>query len=56
MSTPRGTVEADGLDVVENGKVISFIGNVRVVISGAEDKTPALRVLTSDATPADARP
>jgi lipopolysaccharide export system protein LptC len=57
VSTPRGTVEADGLDVIENGKVISFVGNVRVVINGAEDaKAPALRVLTSDATPADARP
>ncbi|GJD37435.1 LPS export ABC transporter periplasmic protein LptC [Methylobacterium aerolatum] len=33
VTTQKGTVDADGLDVVENGKVISFIGNVRVVIN-----------------------
>lgn len=58
VATTGGTVEADGLDVVENGKVISFIGNVHVVVNGPDDrgKGPALRVLTSDATPADTRP
>ena len=64
VTTPRGTVAADGLDVVENGRRISFIGNVRVVVTGGDedddkdrdkDKAP-LRVLTSDAAPAEGRP
>lgn len=58
VTTPRGTVVADGLDVIENGKRISFIGNVHVVITNDEkdkDKAP-LRVMTSDAAPADGRP
>lgn len=57
VTTPRGTVTADGLDVIENGKTISFIGNVHVVIASDEtdkDKVP-LRVLTSEAAPADGR-
>ncbi len=61
VTTPRGTVVADGLDVIENGKQISFIGNVHVVITNDDkDKAPLgkapLRVLTSDAAPADGRP
>ena len=46
VSTPRGTVVADGLDVVENGKQISFLGNVHVVITNDEKDKPPLRVLT----------
>ena len=56
VTTPRGTVVADGLDVVENGKRISFIGNVHVVITSDEKDKAPLRVLTSDAAPADGRP
>ncbi|MDP4021256.1 LPS export ABC transporter periplasmic protein LptC [Methylobacterium sp. NEAU 140] len=54
VSTPRGMVEADGLDVVENGRVISFVGNVRVVIGPEPAAAP--RILTSDAAPAGDRP
>ncbi len=56
VTTPRGTVAADGLEVVENGKMISFIGNVHVVIASDEKDKAPLRVLTSDAAPADGRP
>ncbi|TXN79685.1 lipopolysaccharide-assembly, LptC-related protein [Methylobacterium sp. WL8] len=70
VSVPSGQVVADGLDVVENGRVISFIGNVHTVfhqdkakdskadgkVDGkAEPKVP-LRVLTSSAEPTDGRP
>lgn len=70
VSVPSGSVVADGLDVVENGRVISFIGNVRAVFQaeakpkakggGAGDSGPtvdsaALRVLTSQADAVDAR-
>ena len=61
VTTPKGTIDADGLDVVENGKVISFIGNVHVLINGqGEDGAKADRlkgaILTSDAEPAERRP
>lgn len=69
VMVPSGQVAADGLDVVENGRVISFIGNVHAVFRGEEkakaeardgttDKPAAmpLRVLTSAAEPTDARP
>ncbi len=61
VTTPKGTVNADGLDVVENGKVISFIGNVHVLINGESmdaakgDKLKGT-ILTSDAEPAERRP
>jgi lipopolysaccharide export system protein LptC len=69
VTVPSGSVEADSLDVVDNGKVISFIGNVRTVFHGSEakgdkgDKTGApqgadraARIVTSAAEPADVRP
>ena len=54
VSSPRARVDADTLDVVENGKRISFVGNVHVVIVSEDqpEKTP-LRVQTSDAAAAD---
>jgi len=54
VSTPRATVNANALDVVENGKRISFIGNVHVVIVNDDqaDKAP-LRILTSNADPVE---
>jgi lipopolysaccharide export system protein LptC len=59
VKTAKGTVDADGLDVVENGKVISFIGNVHVVIDqdSAEPKGNGLKgtIQTSDAAPAEDR-
>lgn len=61
VTTPKGTVDADGLDVVENGKVISFIGNVHVHInpeSTEKSKDDKLKgsILTSDADPVERRP
>ncbi|MCJ2071560.1 LPS export ABC transporter periplasmic protein LptC [Methylobacterium sp. J-030] len=62
VSSPRATVNADTLDVVESGKRISFVGNVHVVIVNADPgdrphdgpvETSALRIRTSDAQPAD---
>jgi lipopolysaccharide export system protein LptC len=54
VSTPRATVNANALDVVESGKRISFVGNVHVVIANddAADKAPP-RILTSNAEPAE---
>ncbi len=61
VTTQRGTVDADGLDVVENGKVVSFIGNVHVVIKPdapgkTQDGAAEVPVRTSDATPPESRP
>ncbi|MGT2480350.1 hypothetical protein ACU4GR_19295 [Methylobacterium oryzae CBMB20] len=48
------TVKADTLDVVENGKRISFVGNVHVVIANEDQaEKPQARILTSDAEAAD---
>ncbi|MCJ2138706.1 LPS export ABC transporter periplasmic protein LptC [Methylobacterium sp. E-066] len=54
VSTPRATVNANALDVVENGKRISFVGNVHVVIVNDDqaDKAPP-HILTSNAEPAE---
>ncbi|MGU3546596.1 LPS export ABC transporter periplasmic protein LptC [Methylobacterium sp. A52T] len=54
VSSARANVKADTLDVVENGKRISFVGNVHVVIvSDAPGDKPQARILTSDAEAAD---
>jgi len=54
VSSARANVKADTLDVVENGKRISFIGNVHVVIANEEQaEKPQARILTSDAEAAD---
>ena len=54
VSSPRATVKADTLDVVENGKRISFVGKVQVVILNEDQaETPQARILTSDAQAAD---
>ena len=50
VSSPRATVNADTLDVVESGKRISFVGNVHVVIVNEDQaEKPPARILTSDA-------
>lgn len=60
VSVPTGEVVADSLEVVDNGRVISFVGNVRTVFHGAGEPSakPAPRILTSSAEPPDgsARP
>lgn len=54
VSSPRANVKADTLDVVENGKRISFVGNVHVVIANEDQaEKPQARILTSDAEGAD---
>ena len=54
VSSPRATVKADTLDVVENGKRISFVGKVQVVILNEDQaEKPQARILTSDAQAAD---
>lgn len=40
VTVPSGSVVADTLDVVDNGKVISFIGNVHSVFHGTEKAKP----------------
>ncbi|KAB1075812.1 lipopolysaccharide-assembly, LptC-related protein [Methylobacterium planeticum] len=63
VTVPSGAVVADSLDVVDNGKVISFIGNVRTVFNGGDAKADkaegadrAARIVTSAAEPADGQP
>lgn len=61
VTTRKGTVDADGLDVVENGKVISFIGNVHVFIkpetvASEPNATANFPIRTSDAEPVEIRP
>ena len=72
VTVPSGSVVADSLDVVENGRVISFVGNVRTVFHQEADKSAkparktdeagptvdgaALRVLSSAADPVEGRP
>ena len=44
VTVPSGSVVADSLDVVENGRVISFIGHVHTVFhQDADTKKPAAR-------------
>ncbi|MGU3536463.1 LPS export ABC transporter periplasmic protein LptC [Methylobacterium sp. A54F] len=63
VTVPSGSVTGDSLDVVESGKVISFVGNVHAVFHAADKprpadakpEAPAARVLTSAAEPEDGR-
>ncbi|MER2263772.1 LPS export ABC transporter periplasmic protein LptC [Methylobacterium oxalidis] len=64
VTVPSGSVAADSLDVADNGKVISFIGNVRTVFH-APEKEPAqadvagegaARIRTSAAESVDGHP
>ncbi|WP_375463249.1 LPS export ABC transporter periplasmic protein LptC [uncultured Methylobacterium sp.] len=57
VNLPTGQVVADGLDVIENGRVISFIGNVHTVFHGADkaakDKKDQAPAVAADTIPAD---
>ncbi len=50
VTLPNGTIQADALDVVENGKTISFIGNVKTVFDGGVTGSggPALRTSAAE--------
>jgi len=41
VSFGNGTIEAEGLDVADNGKVMSFKGRVRTVIQPSSGSTPS---------------
>ena len=41
VSFGNGTIEAEGLDVTDNGKIMSFKGRVRTVIQPSSDSTPS---------------
>jgi lipopolysaccharide export system protein LptC len=41
VSFGSGTIEAEGLDVTDNGKIMSFKGRVRTVIQPSSDSTPS---------------
>lgn len=57
VTVPSGSVAADSLDVVENGRVISFIGNVRAEFHTSGSKADATRIRTTEAVPAaEAKP
>ncbi|KMO43088.1 lipopolysaccharide-assembly, LptC-related protein [Methylobacterium variabile] len=49
VTMPTGSIKADGLDVTENGKTISFVGNVKAVFSShdpsqdSSEQDPRLR-------------
>lgn len=65
VAVPTGSIAADSLDVVDNGRVISFIGNVRTIFHAADKPGKAEperiaeaaasrpRILTSAAEPTD---
>lgn len=40
VTVPNGSVTADSLDVVESGRVISFVGNVHATFQGTAKKKP----------------
>ncbi|KQT78159.1 hypothetical protein [Methylobacterium sp. Leaf466] len=56
VTVPSGSVVADSLDVVDNGRVISFVGNVRTEFHAAEAPRKAdaagLRIRTTEAVAA----
>lgn len=53
VTMPTGSIKADGLDVTENGKTISFVGNVKAVFSNhmpsQESSEPDPRLRTTEA-------
>lgn len=49
---PGTTVEADALDITDNGKVISFIGRVKTVMENAPTMPSPFAGSTPDAAPA----
>ena len=59
VTVPSGSISADSLDVVESGKVISFVGNVRAVFrtpaKALADEAGPDRIRTSSADAAEAR-
>lgn len=36
VTLPNATVEADGIEIAENGKVVSFVGRVRTLVRGSD--------------------
>jgi lipopolysaccharide export system protein LptC len=58
VTLPNGTIHADGVDVADSGKTISFVGHVRTVfdggVAGAGESPPLLR--TSSAEVKDDQP
>lgn len=44
VTVPAGSITADSLDVVENGRVISFVGRVQAVFHGEEPDRNAVMV------------
>ncbi|GJD49163.1 hypothetical protein OPKNFCMD_1893 [Methylobacterium crusticola] len=59
VTLPSGTIRADGLDVAESGKVISFVGNVKAVFASrddARDEAGATPLRTSEALIKDDQP
>ena len=52
---PNGSVEAEGgVEISDNGKVISFLGGVRAVFRPAEAPQPALPLASAEARTAEA--
>lgn len=50
VTVPTGSITADSLDVVENGKTISFVGNVHALFHQGKGGTePSERIRTSSA-------
>ena len=49
VTIPSGTVASDGLDMVDNGRVISFIGNVHAVFHGDKADGPGEAKVVSEA-------
>ncbi|WP_244424579.1 LPS export ABC transporter periplasmic protein LptC [Methylobacterium nodulans] len=56
VTLPNGTIRSDGLEVVDNGRTISFIGNVKTVFDGGVTGADAAPVRTSSAEVKDNQP
>ena len=49
VTVPSGSINADSLDVIENGRVISFVGRVQAVFHGEDAHRTSDRIRTSAA-------
>ncbi|MFE1601737.1 LPS export ABC transporter periplasmic protein LptC [Methylobacterium sp. ID0610] len=56
VTLPNGTIRSDGLEVVDNGRSISFVGNVKTVFDGGVTGTGDAPVRTSAAEVKDDQP
>lgn len=52
VTLPNGTVEADGMEIADNGRVISFIGRVRTLVQGSDRQQQGVGPVAAASEPA----